>query len=89
MNSDHPENTRQRGMGTRFRLADTNGRDRYSKILHDIRILRQEWLVEEYRSGRINEKQFLEALLIKTPDRRWSTVATMSPADCREPTTVR
>jgi len=41
----------------------------YSILLLASMISRQEWLAEEYETGRITEKQFLEALIIETSNR--------------------
>jgi len=48
-------------------------REYYSILLLAFMTSRQRWLAEEYESGRIAEKQFLEALVIETSDRLLST----------------
>jgi hypothetical protein len=51
--------------GGRFQIAEVTVRNYYSLMLLAATNSRQEWLAEEYASGRINEKQFLETLLIE------------------------
>ena len=51
---------------TNFRLGEAADRDDYYIMLLDATVSRQEWLAEEYSRGRINEKEFLRALLIET-----------------------
>jgi hypothetical protein len=44
--------------------------DGYYSILLLVLVMKQQvWLAEEYQEGTIIEKQFLEALVIETPDR--------------------
>ena len=61
-------------------------RDRYSVILLGAEIARQEWLGEEYVSGRIDEKRFLESLLIQTSDRRPLATVRVAPRRACHPT---
>ena len=46
-------------------LCFSETRDFYSMMLRAVAVSRGKWLAEEHLSGRINEKQFLEALLIQ------------------------
>jgi hypothetical protein len=49
----------------RLDVREATARDWYSVLLHDFAVSRQKWLIDEYLDGRINEKQFLEALLLQ------------------------
>lgn len=61
------EKIQERNSVTRFRIAKVTERNYYSIMLLATAISRHEWLAEEYVSGRITEKQFLETLLIEAP----------------------
>ena len=52
--------------GACFRVGDATDGDCYSMMLLTVTMSRLEWLAEECLSGRISEKQFLEALPIQT-----------------------
>jgi hypothetical protein len=41
----------------------------YSVLLLEQKVSRQKWIVEEFVSGRISEKQFLEGFVIAPPNR--------------------
>jgi hypothetical protein len=59
-------NTKKESSATNVHLSQASDRDRYSIMLLADRVSRQEWLAKEYLDGRINEKEFLRALLIET-----------------------
>ena len=80
------EKIEERNSVIRFRIAKVTQRNYYSIMLLANAISRHEWLAEEYVSGRINEKQFLETLLIEAPNRE--SRRAISPNDVSRSTLV-
>jgi len=60
-------NRGKRNYTARLHVCETTAADYYSTALRDFAVSRREWLIKEYLDGRINEKQFLEAVLIQAP----------------------
>ena len=46
-------------------MTESSDSNFYSILLRAAEVSQQEWLAEEYTDGRINEKQFLERLLVE------------------------